>query len=90
MHEDVDQQKLAVYKRCMKARTDAIKEYLAEFIEKNAVLALQGATADGPKNEIWRTAETLAPPIQLAPHATRRAQVVNSNQTQVEMLEIPT
>ena len=60
MHEDVDQQKLAVYKRCMKARTDAIKEYLAEFIEKNALLALQGATADGPKNEIWRTAETLA------------------------------
>jgi len=42
MHEDVDQQQLAVYKRCMKARTDAIKEYLAEFIEKNAVLALQG------------------------------------------------
>ena len=39
---------------------DAIKEYLAEFIEKNAVLAPQGATADGPKNEIWRTAETLA------------------------------
>jgi hypothetical protein len=69
---------------------DAIKEYLAEFIEKNAVLAPQGATADGPKTEIWRTAETLAPPIQLAPHATRRAQVVNSNQTQVEMLEIPT
>ena len=65
MHEDVDQQKLAVYKRCMKARTDAIKEYLAEFIEKNAVLAPQGATADGPKNEIWRTAETLAP------HSTR-------------------
>ena len=60
MHEDVDQQKLAAYKRCMKVHTDAIKEYLAEFIEKNAVLAPQGATADGPKNEIWRTAETLA------------------------------
>lgn len=63
MHEDVDQQKLAAYKRCMKVHTDAIKEYLAEFIEKNAVLAPQGATADGPKNEIWRTAETLAPPF---------------------------
>jgi hypothetical protein len=89
VHEDVDQQKLAAYKRWMKVHTDAIKEYLAEFIEKNAVLAPQGATADGPKNEIWRTAETLAP-IQLAPSATCRAQVVNSNQTQVEMLEIPT
>jgi hypothetical protein len=63
MHEDVDQQKLAVYKRCMKVHTDAIKEYLAEFIEKNAVLAPQRATADGPENEIWRTAETLAPPF---------------------------
>lgn len=63
MHEDVDQQKLAAYKRCMKVHTDAIKEYLAEFIEKNAVLAPQGATADGPKTGIWRTAETLAPPF---------------------------
>ena len=68
---------------------DAIKEYLAEFIEKNAVLALQGATADGPKNEIWRTAETLAPHSTRS-RATCRARVVNSNQTQVEMLEIPT
>ena len=42
MHEDVDQQKLAAYKLCMKVHTDATKEYLAEFIEKNAVLALQG------------------------------------------------
>ena len=89
MHEDVDLLRLAAYKRCMKVHTDAIEEYLAEFIEKNAVLALQGATADGPKNEIWRTAETLAP-IQLPPRATCRAQVVNSNQTPVEMLEIPT
>lgn len=63
IHEDVDQQKLAAYKRCMKVHTDAIKEYLAEFIEKNAVLAPQGATADGPKTGIWRTAETLAPPF---------------------------
>ena len=41
MHEDVDLLRLAAYKRCMKVHTDAIEEYLAEFIEKNAVLAPQ-------------------------------------------------
>jgi hypothetical protein len=34
MREDVDQQKLAAYKRRMKAHTDAIKKHLAQFIEK--------------------------------------------------------
>ena len=90
MHEDVDQQQLAVYKRCMKARTDAIKEYLAEFIEKNAVLAPRGTTADGRKKMRFGEPPRPWPPIQLPRRATWRAQVVSSNQTQVEMLEIPT
>ena len=89
MHEDVDQQKLAVYKRCMKAHTDAIKEYLAEFIEKTPYSPSKGRKPMARKMRFGEPPRPW-PPIQLARRATWRAQVVSSNQTQVEMLEIPT